>query len=50
MALQWQGEYIDASGTPKDVISHWFTLDQVGLTRNPKMPLIWSYPGKLYGP
>jgi len=49
-ALQWESEYVDSGGVPKDVVPHYATAESVGLKRNPKMPLIWSNPGKLYGP
>lgn len=49
-ALQWQSEYVNASGQPVDLTPHYATMQQAGVTRNPKMPLIWSIPGKLYGP
>jgi prepilin-type processing-associated H-X9-DG protein/prepilin-type N-terminal cleavage/methylation domain-containing protein len=47
---QWQSEYVDNGGNLKDVTPHYATLEQANLKRNPKMPLIWSYPGTLYGP
>lgn len=47
---QWQSEYIDSGGNLKDVTPHTATLEQANLKRNPQMPLIWSYPGTLYGP
>jgi prepilin-type processing-associated H-X9-DG protein/prepilin-type N-terminal cleavage/methylation domain-containing protein len=50
-ALQWESEYLDSSGKPTDIKpNHWSTMQQANVTRNPKMPLIWSIPGKLYGP
>jgi len=50
-ALQWESEYVTSGGVPTDIKpNHWSTMEQAGVTRNPKMPLIWSIPGKLYGP
>ncbi len=45
----WQSEFLDASGQQVSVPagSH-LALEQLGYTRNPKMPLIWSEPGKLH--
>jgi prepilin-type processing-associated H-X9-DG protein/prepilin-type N-terminal cleavage/methylation domain-containing protein len=49
-AEQWESEYINASGQPVDLIPHYATMEAAGVRRNPHMPLIWSIPGKLYGP
>ena len=49
-AQQWESEYINAAGMPVDLTPHYASLETTGLKRNPHMPLIWSYPGKLYGP
>ena len=46
----WYSEYVDASGNPAwnpttgQPALRGKTLDQLGLRRNPKMPLHWTYP------
>ena len=49
-AQQWESEYINAAGQPVDLTPHYATMEAANVRRNPHMPLIWSYPGKLYGP
>jgi prepilin-type processing-associated H-X9-DG protein/prepilin-type N-terminal cleavage/methylation domain-containing protein len=45
----WQGEYVNVAGTqvvpPAGTTK---SAEQLGLFRNPKMPLVWSILGKLY--
>ena len=49
---QWQSEFVTSSGVPIDLPDHTKNLASQALAvqRNPKMPLIWSQPGKLYTP
>jgi prepilin-type processing-associated H-X9-DG protein len=46
----WQSEFIDAAGVPANLTRPSQTAEEQGLRRNPKMPLIWSQPGRLYRP
>jgi prepilin-type N-terminal cleavage/methylation domain-containing protein/prepilin-type processing-associated H-X9-DG protein len=46
--LDWESEYVNASGTPVDLPSNTKAPEDQGLRRNPNMPLIWSVPPKLY--
>ncbi|GIW76141.1 MAG: hypothetical protein KatS3mg104_1204 [Phycisphaerae bacterium] len=52
----WETEYLDASGNQVNPAQLWasdpskksWTMEQLGLRRNPNMPLQWSILGKLY--
>ena len=48
----WESEYVDSSGTPCDIDTankdQFKTIEELGIGRNPDMPLIWSQPPKLY--
>jgi prepilin-type processing-associated H-X9-DG protein/prepilin-type N-terminal cleavage/methylation domain-containing protein len=47
----WYGEYVDASGRPARPMTEdeeTRTAEQLGLRRNPDMPLVWSRLGLLY--
>ena len=45
----WPSEFVDSGGNPvpplTDSKKKFLTEDQLGLRRNPDMPLIWSWPG-----
>jgi prepilin-type processing-associated H-X9-DG protein/prepilin-type N-terminal cleavage/methylation domain-containing protein len=43
----WESEWVDGSGNPVDPYKSAGT-DVTGLSRNPRMPLIWSDPPRLY--
>jgi len=45
----WESEYVDAKGQPATPDPQ-RSLEAQGLRRNPRMPLIWSDPPKLYRP
>ncbi|MDB5326505.1 MAG: N-terminal cleavage protein [Phycisphaerales bacterium] len=49
---RWEGEYVNAAGAlvNPSTLANYKTLgiSQLGLTRNPNMPLVWSVVGKLY--
>jgi prepilin-type processing-associated H-X9-DG protein/prepilin-type N-terminal cleavage/methylation domain-containing protein len=44
----WESEFVNGAGAPVNVPNRFVSADQQGLSRNPRMPLIWSEPGKLY--
>ncbi len=44
----WESEYINASGAPAKLNDPLKSAEAQGLRRNPNMPLVWSYPPKLY--
>lgn len=46
----WESEFIDSAGNPVDIpaADRRKSLNQLNLSRNPDMPLIWSIPGTLY--
>jgi prepilin-type processing-associated H-X9-DG protein/prepilin-type N-terminal cleavage/methylation domain-containing protein len=48
-AEAWPPEFVDASGNPKignlTAAEKMKSEEQLGLRRNPEMPLIWSWPG-----
>ena len=43
----WEREWVDASGTPVDMPDQNKDPGELGLSRNPDMPLIWSDPPRL---
>ena len=43
----WESEYVSAGGTPVNP-NRFQAVDQQGLKRNPRSPLIWGEPGRLY--
>jgi len=48
-AKTWPPEFVDSGGNPKygnlTAAQKMQSLEQLGLKRNPEMPLIWSWPG-----
>jgi prepilin-type processing-associated H-X9-DG protein len=44
----WESEFVDGSGNPVDVPDGKQSYASQGLKRNPRMPLIWSDPGRIY--
>jgi hypothetical protein len=45
----WHGEHLDGSGNPVDPgAGQTKTMEQLGYTRDPLMPLRWSDLGRLY--
>jgi prepilin-type processing-associated H-X9-DG protein/prepilin-type N-terminal cleavage/methylation domain-containing protein len=50
MVKSWESEFVDAAGLPANLTRPSQTAEAQGLRRNPKMPLIWSQPGRLYRP
>ena len=51
-AEAWPTEFVDAGGNPRlgnlSAADKMKSEEQLGLRRNPKMPLIWSWPGVWY--
>jgi prepilin-type processing-associated H-X9-DG protein len=56
--LRWESEYVNAAGTPTNPKTLWasdatkkaWSMEQLGLKRNPTNPLLWSVLGKHYAP
>ncbi len=48
MVKSWQSEYVNAAGQPVNVTTDTLSAEQQGLSRNPNMPLQWSYLPRLY--
>jgi prepilin-type processing-associated H-X9-DG protein/prepilin-type N-terminal cleavage/methylation domain-containing protein len=46
-AKSWESEWVDASGNPVDAYNGG-SPSAAGLTRNPRSPLIWSDPPRIY--
>jgi prepilin-type processing-associated H-X9-DG protein len=46
----WESEFVNAAGTPTDIPNNQKSPAEQGLSRNPRMPLIWSDPALLYRP
>jgi prepilin-type N-terminal cleavage/methylation domain-containing protein/prepilin-type processing-associated H-X9-DG protein len=44
----WESEFVDSGGNPSDVSDGSKSIGELGLTRNPNMPFIWSQPGTIY--
>lgn len=44
----WESEYVNGSGAPVDPSDPTKSEAQLGISRNPNSPLIWSYLGRLY--
>jgi prepilin-type processing-associated H-X9-DG protein/prepilin-type N-terminal cleavage/methylation domain-containing protein len=44
----WESEFVDKSGKPIEPPDKRKTIEEQGLSRNPKMPLVWSQPGRFY--
>ena len=44
----WESEFVNAGGAPANFINRFVGAEEQGLSRNPKMPLVWSEPGVLY--
>ena len=44
----WESEFVDGGGNPADLPNHLKGAEEQGLKRNPRMPLQWSMPPRLY--
>jgi general secretion pathway protein G len=44
----WESEFVNGAGNPVDLPDHLKGAEEQGLKRNPRMPLQWSVPGRLY--